>query len=196
MLMKISELCIGGSYLIEPTLLSDERGFFARAWCQEEFAASGIDAKFVQANLSYTRVRGSVRGMHYQRPPSTEGKLVRCIRGSVMDVIADIRPGSESFLNHTAVELNEGNRRALFIPAGVAHGFQSLVDDVELFYEMTDFYQPQLADGFRWDDGLFGIQWPLEVTVMNDRDANYPDVADGSFECFRGTVPKRELPAS
>jgi len=139
----------------------------------------------VQANVSYTRVSGSVRGMHYQRPPSREAKLVRCTRGTIFDVIVDIRPGSSTFLEHVAVELSAENRRALFVPSGFAHGFQSMEDDVEVFYEMTDFYQPELADGFRWDDELVNILWPLTVSMLNKRDASYPNICRDDFECFR-----------
>jgi dTDP-4-dehydrorhamnose 3,5-epimerase len=121
--------------------------------------------------------------MHYQRPPSKEGKLIRCTRGAVHDVIVDIRPGSVTFLQHFAVELSRRNGLALYVPEGFAHGFQTLTDAVDVFYEMTDVYRPDLADGFRYDDPLFAIRWPLEVTVISDRDATYPDITPERFHC-------------
>jgi len=186
--MKISELSLAGAYLIEPELLEDDRGFFARAWCNKEFSDRGLDPSFVQANLSFTRQQGSVRGMHYQRPPSREAKLVRCINGKIFDVIVDIRPDSSTFLGHEAVELSAKNRRALFIPSGIAHGFQTTEDDVEVYYEMTDFYQPELSGGFRWNDDSVRIQWPLPVTVVSERDATYAAMLREEFDCFRGLL--------
>lgn len=184
--MKFIELGLAGACMIEPELIRDERGFFARAWCREEFERAGLPLELVQASLSFTSRRGSVRGMHYQHPPSREAKLVRCIRGSIHDCIVDIRPDSDTFLEHEAVELSADNRRALFIPVGFAHGFQTLEDNIEILYEMTDFYQPECAGGFRWDDKLVGIEWPLPVTTIHERDAGYPDIRRGDFETFRG----------
>lgn len=183
--MRFTELQLPGACVIEPELLEDERGFFARAWCVNEFAQAGRTLALVQASLSFTRQRGSVRGMHYQHPPSHEAKLVRCIRGAVVDVIVDIRPHSPTFLQHESVELGAEYRNALFIPEGFAHGFQTQTDDVEILYEMTDFYRPDYAGGFRWDDPLVEIEWPLPVTTINERDAHYPDVRREDFEVFR-----------
>lgn len=182
--MRLTELSLAGAYLVEPEMLEDERGFFARAWCVREFAEAGLQLSLVQASLSFTRQGGSVRGMHFQRPPSHEAKLVRCIRGKIVDVIVDIRPHSNTFLEHEAVELSAENRLALFIPTGFAHGFQTMEDNVELFYEMTDYFRPDLADGFRWSDKLLGIEWPLDVTVANERDTSYPDIRREDFDCF------------
>lgn len=190
--MILSELKTKGAYRIELELNRDERGFFARAWCTKEFEAAGVRAAFVQANLSSTKKCGTVRGMHYQRPPSREAKLVRCIRGAIMDVIVDLRPDSKTFLDTEAVELSAENRVALYVPSGFAHGFQTLADDVEVFYEMTDFYQPELASGFRWNDQRLDIEWPLEVTSIHQRDARYPDLEVTDLECFRGLARDME----
>jgi dTDP-4-dehydrorhamnose 3,5-epimerase len=184
--MKFTELSLSGAFLIEPELLMDERGFFARAWCVHEFREAGLPLSLVQASISFTRIKGTVRGMHYQTQPSLEAKLVRCVRGAVLDVIVDIRPDSATFLRYEAIEISADNHRALYIPAGFAHGFQTIENDVELFYEMTDYYQPDLASGFRPDDGLVDVQWPLPVSLIHERDASYPDIRREEFEGFRG----------
>jgi len=184
--MKLTSAGLPGAFLIEPELHRDERGYFAGAWSAGEFAAAGLEFTPVQASISFTGRRGSIRGMHFQRPPSREGKLVRCTRGAVLDVMVDIRPDSPTFLSHRAIELTAERHNAVFIPSGLAHGFQTLTDDAELFYEMTDRYQPELAGGFRHDDPAVGIEWPLPVTTINERDATYPDLSPGDFEEFRG----------
>lgn len=163
------------AWLIEPDRKADERGFFARIWCRKEFARHGIDADVVQASISYNRTAGTLRGMHFAWPPSWEGKLVRCARGAIHDVIIDLRPHSATFTQHLAVELSAENGRSLFIPPGFAHGFQTLVDDTEVLYMMTDFYRPELADGVRFDDPAFGISWPRPVSVIVERDRGYAD---------------------
>ena len=183
--MKITALKLEGSFLIDLDCISDERGYFARVWCRKEFADAGIPASFVQASTSHTARRGSVRGMHYQGPPSKEGKLLRCTRGAIHDVIVDIRPSSATFLQHFAVELSRRNRLALYVPEGFAHGFQTLTDEVDVFYEMTDEYRPDLADGFRYDDPLLAFEWPLEVAVISDRDATYPDITPERFSLLK-----------
>jgi dTDP-4-dehydrorhamnose 3,5-epimerase len=152
----------------------DERGFFARTWCREEFRQAGIDVEIVQASVSHNRLAGTLRGLHFAWPPSHEGKLVRCERGRVLDVIVDLRPDSPSFLAHFAVELDDDRRTALYIPPGVAHGFQTLVDACDVYYMMTDFYRPELAAGVRYDDPRFGIAWPRAVTTIVERDRTYP----------------------
>jgi dTDP-4-dehydrorhamnose 3,5-epimerase len=158
---------------IEPRV--DERGFFARTWCSEEFAAAGVAPTMVQASVSVNRYRGTLRGMHLARPPAREGKLVRCRRGRVHDVVLDLRPGSPSYLRHHAVVLDAGQHNALYVPPGVAHGFQTLVDEVEVDYMMTEAYQPALADGVRYDDPAFGIHWPLPVACIAEKDRLAPD---------------------
>jgi dTDP-4-dehydrorhamnose 3,5-epimerase len=166
---------LAGAYVVELQRRTDERGFFARTWCRNEFAGQGIDAELVQSSISYSRRAGTLRGMHFAWPPSREGKLVRCERGAIHDVIIDLRPDSQTFLQHAGVELTEDSRRALYIPPGFAHGFQTLVDDTEVLYMMTDFYRAELADGVRFDDPAFGICWPRPVTVIVERDRSYPD---------------------
>ena len=182
--MNIAALDLQGAYLIELDRQCDERGFFARAWCRDEFAEAGIEASFVQASVSQTDKKGTIRGMHYQEPPSAEGKLIRCSRGSIYDVVVDIRPGSKTFLKHYGVELGAENGAAVFVPSGFAHGFQTLCDDVQVFYEMTDVYRPGLGNGFRHDDPLLRIDWPLPVSVISSRDANYPDLIAEQLSVF------------
>jgi dTDP-4-dehydrorhamnose 3,5-epimerase len=154
---------------------SDERGSFSRLHCEREFAAAGLDQRVVQTNLSRTHHRGTIRGMHYQVPPSSEAKLVRCISGRIYDVIIDLRRDSPKFLRHFGVELGESAETALYVPAGFAHGFQTLEDDAVVLYQMTDFYAAELGRGVRWNDPAFGIVWPLNHPALNERDANYPD---------------------
>lgn len=169
--------------LVTPEPLADSRGFFARMFCKEEFAEAGLPADVVQSSVSYTLRRGTVRGLHFQWPPSRENKLVRCLRGRVFDVMLDLRPDSPSYLRHVAVELDEENRDAVFIPHGVAHGFQTLVDSTEVLYQMTDMFAPHLAAGVRWDDPVFGIQWPVRSEViLSERDADCPSFDRQAFE--------------
>lgn len=184
--MKFEALELPDAFLIELEPHVDDRGLFARTWCAEEFAGAGLPARIVQTNLSLTRLRGAIRGLHYQRPPSREGKVVRCLKGGIYDVIVDIRPDSPTFLRHVAAELTPLNRSALYIPPGFAHGFQTLEPETEVWYQMTDRYQPGLSGGLRWDDSALGIEWPMKPTSMNERDATYPDLNRGDFECFRG----------
>lgn len=184
--MKFVALELPDAFVIELEPHLDDRGFFARTWCSREFAEAGLPAVIVQTNLSQTQARGAIRGLHYQRPPSREGKVVRCLEGGIFDVIVDVRPDSPAFLRHAGVELTPSNRRALYIPPGFAHGFQTLAPDTEVWYQMTDYYQPGLGGGLRWDDPALGIEWPLEPTTMNERDATYPDLNRDDLECFRG----------
>jgi dTDP-4-dehydrorhamnose 3,5-epimerase len=165
-----------GVYLIDLELREDERGFFARTWCQREAAAHGIHVQWVQCNLSYNRQRGTLRGMHYQTAPYAEGKLVCCTRGAMHDVVIDLRPESPVFRQHLAVTFSAEDRRALYIPpADLAHGFLTLADDTEVFYQMSEFYTAEHAAGVRWDDPAFAIRWPAEVRVVSARDQSYPD---------------------
>ncbi len=165
---------IGDARIVELDPHADERGFFARTWCREEFQQAGIDVEMVQSSVSHNRLAGTVRGLHFTWPPSREGKLVRCERGRVFDVILDLRPNSSSFLTHFSVELDDDRRMALYIPPGVAHGFQTLVDACDVFYMMTDFYRPEVAAGVRYDDPQFGIAWPRAVSIIAERDRTYP----------------------
>jgi dTDP-4-dehydrorhamnose 3,5-epimerase len=166
---------LAGAFVLDPELLEDERGFFARTFCVEEFAAHGLDTRVVQCNSSFSRRRGTLRGMHFQRTPHREVKLVRCTAGALFDVIIDLRPDSPTFTRHFGVELSARNRRLLYVPEGFAHGFQSLEDATEVYYQLSARYAPEAAAGVRWNDRVFGIRWPLEVTVIAPRDRDYPD---------------------
>jgi len=181
--MLFESLGLPGAALVRLEPHADLRGFFARLVCVEEFRAQGLPGDFVQSSISWNRRRGTVRGMHFQWPPSREGKLIRCLRGAIHDVLLDLRPGEPTYLKHRAVVLDQHNRDALFIPTGVAHGFQTLADDCEILYQMTDFHAPALATGVRWNDPAFGIRWPLgEDIVIAERDAAYPDFDRQRFE--------------
>ena len=173
--MIFTETALSDAYVIDLEPLADERGFFARIWCAREFAARGLESRLVQCSISVNRRRGTLRGMHYQAPPHTEVKLVRCTRGAVFDVIIDLRPDSPTLGQHVAVELTAESRRMLYIPAGVAHGFQALADGSEVCYHMSEFYAPEAARGVRWNDPAFGIHWPITDPIILDRDRAYPD---------------------
>jgi dTDP-4-dehydrorhamnose 3,5-epimerase len=180
--MRFEPLAIDGAVLVRIEPHRDLRGFFARSFCAEEFAAAGLSARVVQTSLSYNERAGTVRGMHFQWPPSREGKLVRCIHGRLYDVLLDLRPGSATYLRHVSVALDEENRDAVFIPPGIAHGFQTLQDATEVMYQMTDSYAPDLAAGVRWNDPAFSIHWPATEIVISERDARYPDFDRLQFE--------------
>ena len=173
--MLFNESELRGAYVIELEPHLDERGFFARTFCEHEFAARGLPVRFPQCNLSRNTKRGTLRGMHYEAPPSSESKLVRCVAGAIQDVIIDLRPNSATLLNWLSVQLSAHNGRALFVPGGFAHGFITLSNDTDVLYHMGDFFQPGGARGLRWNDPRFGITWPLEPSVISERDANYPD---------------------
>jgi len=179
--MIFVETKIDGVYLVDIQPHEDQRGLFARTFCEREFAAIGASAHMVQASVSLSRRRGTVRGIHFQWPPSREGKLVRCVRGSVFDVIVDLRPASPTYAEHVAVDLDAASRRAVYIPPGLGHGFQTLGDDTEVFYQMSDDADASLAAGVRWNDPAFGIAWPLADVTINERDANYPDFKREQF---------------
>jgi dTDP-4-dehydrorhamnose 3,5-epimerase len=181
--MRFEALGVHQAFLVRIERHADVRGFFARTFCVHEFAQAGLPTAVVQASTSFNATRGTVRGMHFQWPPSREGKLVRCLRGSLFDVLLDLRPESPSYLRHISVSLDEENRDAVFIPHGVAHGFQTLSDSTEVLYQMTDQYAPDLAGGFRWNDSSFGIEWPVRSDiVISDRDALYRDFDRQAFE--------------
>lgn len=171
--MRFTKTKLKGAFIIESEFLEDDRGFFARTWCQREFEAHGLDPRLVQCNISFNRHRGTLRGMHYQVEPHAEAKLVRCTMGAIYDVILDLRPESATFRQWLAVELTAENRRMLFIPAGLAHGFQTLVDNTEVFYQMSEFYYPECARGVRYDDPDFAVEWALPVTIISDKDLAY-----------------------
>jgi len=173
--MIFKETTLKGAFIIEPELLEDERGFFARSWCQKEFEAHELNPRLVQCNISFNTRKRTLRGMHFQIAPHEEAKLVRCTMGAIYDVIIDLRPDSPSFKKHLGVTLNPENRTMLYIPEGFAHGFLTLENDTEVFYQMSEFYAPDFARGVRWNDPAFGIQWPGEVKVISERDNTYPD---------------------
>ena len=180
--MRFQALPIRDATLVRLQSIPDERGFFARTFCVKEFEIAGLPHQFVQASISFNRKRGTVRGMHFQWPPSREGKLVRCVRGALYDVLLDLRPHSPTYLRHAGVRLDAENRDAVFIPPGVAHGFQTLMDETEILYQMTDFFAPDLAGGVRWNDSAFGITWPLEAVSISERDMHLADFDRPAFE--------------
>lgn len=172
--MNFSSTILPGSYTIEPTLYQDERGWFGRYYCKNEFAAIGHDKEWVQLNHSVTYQKGSLRGMHFQLRPFREIKLVKCVAGAVFDVIIDLRQDSPTFLQWASVELSAKNRKMLYIPEGFAHGFQCLEEHCELLYHHTEFYKPGAEGGIRYDDPRIGIHWPLPVGILSERDAQHP----------------------
>lgn len=175
--MKFTQTSLSGSYVVEIEQLKDARGFFARSWCAQEFAQHGLPENMVQSSISFNLKAGTLRGMHYSVFPAEESKLVRCTKGSIYDVIVDIRRGSDTYLNHFGITLSEQNHKALFIPSGFAHGFLTLEQNTEVLYMMNDYYKPDCARGCRWNDPLFNISWPNEIKVIAERDRNYPDFA-------------------
>lgn len=177
--MLFTETILPGAYIIDIEPHDDERGFFARSFCVHEFERHGLNPRLAQCNISFNKKRGTLRGMHYQAEPYPETKLVRCTMGSIYDVIIDLRENSPTFRKWLGVELSAQNRRALYIPSGFAHGFQTLADNSEVYYQMSEFFYPECSRGLRWDDPAFGIEWPLpeQITVSS---------RDDHFELFRG----------
>jgi dTDP-4-dehydrorhamnose 3,5-epimerase len=163
-----------GAWIIQPQPHKDNRGLFARTFCAEEFAARGLADRFVQCNTSWNVAKGTIRGLHYQLPPSSEVKLVRCTAGALLDVIVDLRPDSPTYLQSTSVQLTATNRLALYIPQMFAHGFQTLEDGTEIFYQMSEFYAPKLKRGLRYNDPKLGINWPLSVASISEQDLGWP----------------------
>lgn len=173
--MIFTETKLPGAFVIELEPHADQRGFFARTFCRKEFEAHGINAHVEQCNISFNKRKGTLRGMHFQVAPFAEAKLVRCTWGSIYDVIIDLRPSSPTFKQYFAVELSAKNRTMLFIPEGFAHGFQTLRDDTEVFYQMAQSFSAEHARGVRWNDPAFGIEWPEDERIIIERDRNYPD---------------------
>ncbi len=171
--MIFKETKLKGAYIIEIDPIEDERGSFARTFCREEFEAHGIPFNIVQCNTSYNKKRGTLRGMHYQMKPHEEAKLVRCIQGTIYDVIIDLRPDSPTYCQWFSVELDAENYKMLYVPEGFAHGFQSLSDNAEASYQMSAFYRPESAKGIRWNDPTFAIEWPLTEITMSKQDGSY-----------------------
>jgi dTDP-4-dehydrorhamnose 3,5-epimerase len=168
---------LAGVWIVEPQPITDERGLLARTWCRREFEGHGLTADLAQCNVSWNARRGTIRGLHYQAAPHAETKLVRCTRGAVWDVAVDLRADSPTFGRWTAVELTADNRRALHVPEGCAHGFQTLVDDSEVFYQMSAAHQPDAARGVRWDDPGLAIPWPVGTVTISERDRALPPLA-------------------
>lgn len=173
--MTFVETTIPGVVEIRLTPTSDERGWFARSWCRAEFEKHGLNPRIAQCNISSNRRKGTLRGMHYQDQPFPEAKVVRCTKGSIFDVVIDLRPASPSFRKWVGVELTAENHKSLYVPEGCAHGFLTLAEDTEVFYLMSESYHSELASGVRWDDPAFGVIWPAEVDVISERDRTYPD---------------------
>ncbi len=171
--MIFTETKLKGAFLIDIEPISDRRGFFARAFCAKEFKLRGLNSAVAQCNLSYNEKQGTLRGLHYQIHPATETKLIRCIRGAIYDVIVDMRPESPTYLQHISVELTADNRRALYVPGMFAHGYQTLTDSAEVFYQVDEFYSPECERGLRYDDPILGIEWPLAVREISGKDAAY-----------------------
>ncbi len=171
--MKFIETKLKGAFIIDLEPKSDQRGFFARTFCAKEFEEYGIKPVVAQCNMSFNHKKGTLRGMHYQTSPATETKLVRCTKGAIYDVIIDMRPDSPTFLSHIGVELSEENHRALYVPEMFAHGYQALTDGCEVVYQVGEFYTPGYECGLRYDDPVFAIEWPLEVTEISEKDLNW-----------------------
>lgn len=173
--MIFTPTAINGVVVLDLDRYHDERGFFARSWCSREFEDAGLPSTLAQCSVSWNDWRHTLRGMHWQAEPHGEGKLVRCTRGAIVDAVVDLRPDSPTYLKHLTVELDQENRRALFVPPGVAHGFLTLVNRTEVFYQMDTAYVPEAASGARWDDPAFAIRWPAKPAVISHRDRTYPD---------------------
>ncbi len=176
--MLLTETKLSGVYVIEIEPQKDERGFFARSWDTREFERLGLNPKIVQCSVSFNAKRGTLRGMHYQVSPYAEEKLVRCTMGAIYDVVLDLRPDSDTYKQWIAEELSAENHRALYIPEFCAHGFQTIVDSSEVYYQISEFFHPDCASGVRFDDPAFGIDWPIEKKIVSDKDLSFVDIGD------------------
>ncbi|MGD9158484.1 MAG: dTDP-4-dehydrorhamnose 3,5-epimerase [Desulfobacteraceae bacterium] len=173
--MHFTETKLKGAFIISPDHIEDERGFFARAFCKNEFEEHFLNPNLVQCNISLNHKKGTLRGMHYQVQPYSEVKLVRCTSGSIYDVIIDVRPASPTFKQWIGAELSASNHQMLYVPEGFAHGYQTLEDNTEVFYQVSSFYHPEAEGGLRWNDPAFGIKWPISVSTISKKDASHPD---------------------
>ena len=173
--MQFIETKLPGVFIVEPDKKQDHRGFFARIWCQQEFAEHGIEFNILQSSVSYSPRKGTLRGLHYQAPPSKECKLLRCTQGSMYCALVDMRPESSTYTGHMSVVLSSDNYKTLYVPSGVANGFQTLVDDTEVQYQMSEMYNPEYARGLRWNDPAFGIEWPEADRIILERDDQLAD---------------------
>ncbi len=175
--MIFNETKLSGVFVLDLERREDERGYFARIFCVDEFKRHGLEPAIVQSSVSFNHRAGTLRGMHWQNAPKAETKLIRCTRGAIHDIVVDLRTGSPTRLQHIALELSADDGRMLYLPRGVAHGFQTLADNTEVVYQMSEFFAPEYARGARWDDPAFGLTWPLPAAIMNDRDKTWPDFA-------------------
>jgi dTDP-4-dehydrorhamnose 3,5-epimerase len=191
--MKFRETKLRGAYVIELEKLQDDRGYFARAWCQQEFLKNGLDVDLVQCNVSQNPRKGTLRGMHYQDPPHAETKLVRCTRGAVYDVIVDLRPDSETFLQWIAEDLTADNGKIMYIPKGFAHGFQTLEENSMVFYQVSEFYARDYCRGVRWDDPRLNIAWPHDVAVISTQDKGWRELDVARLAPLRNLSGNSEL---
>jgi dTDP-4-dehydrorhamnose 3,5-epimerase len=173
--VRFLESKVAGAFVVDLETFADDRGFFARVWCARELGERGLESRLAQCSTSFNRRKGTLRGMHYQIAPHAEAKLVRCIRGAIHDVVVDLRRESPTFRRWDAVELTAENRRGLYIPPGCAHGFQTVADDSEVLYFISEFHAPDAARGARWNDPAFAIEWPLPDPILSERDRTYPD---------------------
>ena len=187
--MKFRQTPLHGAHLIELEKRGDDRGFFARFFCEKEFGAAGLETRFVQANNSLSAAKGTLRGLHYQLPPAAEVKVVRAVRGALWDVIVDLRPGSPTYRKWFGAELNEANRLMMYVPRGFGHGLVTLCDNVEAIYLVSAFYSPEAERGLRWNDPAIGIEWPLEPQEMSEKDRKWPDLDPA----FHGLDAMRDL---
>ena len=190
--MEFLTTTIPGAYVIEPQRIADERGFFARLWCERELAQHGLVTDIRQTNVGSSRRRATLRGLHYQRDPHAEVKLIRCTRGAVFDVIVDLRPDSAAFGRWHGVELSQDNHRALYVPAGCAQGYLTLADDTEIYYHASAFYAPEAATGVRWDDPALAIEWPLAPVLISEADRAWPAI---DFDAIGRAATAAAVPA-
>ena len=172
--MKFKETRLKGLYVIEPDIHFDDRGYFARIFCKQELSKIGIDFNIVQVNRSLNKKQGTIRGMHFQKLPKAEDKIIQCIKGTIYDVAIDLRKDSSTYGEWVAEELSEENKKMFLIPKGFAHGFQTLTDNCEILYFMSEFYSPQYESGVRWNDPFFNINWPIERQILSEKDKNWP----------------------
>jgi dTDP-4-dehydrorhamnose 3,5-epimerase len=189
--MLFLETKLKDAYIVDVEPRGDDRGFFARAWCAKEFEAHGLATSFVQCNLAFNEQRGTLRGMHFQRAPHAEVKLIRCVRGALLDVLIDLRPDSPTYMDWVGVELTEDNRRMLYAPEGTAHGYLTLADQTEAFYQVSAFYAPEAEGGVRWDDPAFAIEWPEPPRVLSDKDRAWPDYVAERVPALGGAAKER-----
>ena len=181
-------------FLIKPQIFSDHRGFFARIFCQNEFQKMGLHTHFEQCSVSFNHIAGTLRGMHFQIPPFQEIKLVRCTRGKIFDILVDLRPDSPTFMHWEGHILSEENHHMLYVPKGVAHGFQTLVNNTEVFYQISISHAPSHASGVRWNDPAFSISWPMEISAISEKDQNFPDFNPLNFFFSSATFEKTDPP--